>query len=74
MNEQDILTPKEAGAIIGVHEDTIRRWCDTGAIKHTKLGVGIHKRPRYRITRAEAERVKRKYHGEPVDQEETPSA
>ncbi len=33
-----LLTPKEAAAILSVHENTLRRWSDVGLIPTFRLG------------------------------------
>jgi predicted site-specific integrase-resolvase len=50
--------PHEAAEIIGVSQDTIRRWCERGVF----VGVirqGITEKKRYLIPAGEVERVKR---------------
>lgn len=36
--EKIALSPKEAGALVGISENDIRTLCRTGAIKATRLG------------------------------------
>jgi predicted site-specific integrase-resolvase len=50
--------PHEAAAIIGVSEDTIRRWCNGGVFAGV-LRRGVTAKKRYLIPADEVERVKR---------------
>ncbi|WHY65376.1 helix-turn-helix domain-containing protein [Neobacillus sp. SuZ13] len=37
IDNQAVYSPKEIADIIGVHEETIRRWCRKGELRHEGL-------------------------------------
>jgi excisionase family DNA binding protein len=51
-------TVRELAARLRVHEDTVRRWVDKGVCGVVRLGPhGPGKKPRVRITEAEARKL-----------------
>lgn len=37
IDDETVFTPKEVAEIVGTHEETIRRWCRQGKMKHVGL-------------------------------------
>lgn len=40
MPNPDLLTPAKAGALLGVSDETMRRWAAAGKLRHVKLPSG----------------------------------
>lgn len=40
MPNPDLLTPAKAGALLGVSDETMRRWAAAGKIRHVRLPSG----------------------------------
>jgi DNA repair protein RadD len=38
-NLKDLMTVKQAAEYLGVSNDTVRRWCDTSRLDHTRHPV-----------------------------------
>lgn len=58
VTERVLLTVREVAARFGVHEDTIRRWVEKGALDAVRLGPhGPGRKPRVRISEAEARKL-----------------
>lgn len=50
MNRDDLLTSGQAAAIVGVTDETIRRWAEDGKVRHMRLPSG-----RFRFRRSDIE-------------------
>jgi excisionase family DNA binding protein len=55
VDERQWITVEEAARLLGVHDQTVRRWLRAGRLQGTLLS----RRAGYRIQRAEIERVLR---------------
>ncbi len=42
-----LLTMREASRLLGVHSNTLRRWCRAGLLREYRIGVGRHRRFRH---------------------------
>ncbi|KPV53558.1 hypothetical protein SE17_08955 [Kouleothrix aurantiaca] len=62
--QEEMLTPKEAAAAIGVSDQTIYNWIAAGIFRGV-VARGIVK-PRYLISASEVERVKREGNYGPI--------
>lgn len=51
---EEYYSPKEFGFIMGVHQKTVLRWCRTGDVAATRVGV----RGRIRIPTSELQRLR----------------
>lgn len=51
MSSQDLLTPAEAAAALGVHVDTLRRWHAANLIRATRTPSGHRRFPQSEIDR-----------------------
>lgn len=40
MQQPDLLTPEQAGEIVGFHGATMRRWAVAGKVRHVRLPSG----------------------------------
>ena len=49
-----LYTTEEAGLILGVHEETVRRWVKLGRIRGVELGTDLRTRLRIREDDLEA--------------------
>jgi excisionase family DNA binding protein len=55
---EEMMTPKQAAAHIGVSDQTIYNWIESGVFKNV-VARGITEKKRYLIPASEVERVKR---------------
>jgi len=55
----ELVSVREAARIIGVHENTLRRWDDNGTLRAVKLPTGVR-----RFKRRDVERLHRNMHDE----------
>ena len=42
-----LLTIGDASRLLGVHANTLRRWCTAGLLKEYRIGLGHHRRFRH---------------------------
>lgn len=54
---KEALSVQDAAAILGVHEDTIRRWIADGFLAATRCGRRLIRIPRSEIARLRHERL-----------------
>lgn len=52
MDNNTFYTPKEAAALLGVHQITVYRWLNDGSLRGVRLGPKL-----WRIPRSEIERM-----------------
>ncbi len=50
--QYEVMTPKEVAGILGIHENTVRRWSDMGLLKSFRISQRGDRRYRYEDIRS----------------------